>query len=311
MAVELVSMERLQFGPGGPVRAASALARFGDGWLVAQDDANHAAWWRPDSGTIERIRLLPARDGLDVFGDADGTKHLKPDFEAACDVATDPAGAVLLLGSGSLPRRTRGVLVRAMPDCPLVRSADLAPLYERVRHALGLRPTQLNLEGACVVGDRMRWFQRGHGPTGVASASVDLPLHDLLATIEEGRPAASVEIGDVRRYEFGTLCGQPLAITDAVLLPDGRICVSATAEDAPDAIADGPVAGSVLGLLDGGGGSVEILPLDEAVAGCKVEGLAVLPTHRSQLRLLAVVDEDDPTVGSIALTLGLGEVAPG
>ncbi len=38
MRVELESVERLRFADGSPVRAASAVAPFGDGFLVAQDD---------------------------------------------------------------------------------------------------------------------------------------------------------------------------------------------------------------------------------------------------------------------------------
>src|SRR3712207_7318830 len=51
-----------------------------------------------------------------------GTKHLKPDVEAACPVDGD----VLLLGSGSTPARLRGALLGADGA---VAVADLTPLY--------------------------------------------------------------------------------------------------------------------------------------------------------------------------------------
>jgi hypothetical protein len=125
--------------PRRPGRAASAIAGLGDGWLVAQDDANHAGWWDPASGSIERVRLLPPSAGLDAFDEAAGTKRRKPDLEAAWTVPTREGESVVLLGSGSLPPRTRGVLVRSSGDDDLeVRWADLAPLYEQVRAALGL-----------------------------------------------------------------------------------------------------------------------------------------------------------------------------
>jgi hypothetical protein len=302
----LVSTERLWFGHGDPVRAASAVAPLGAGWLIAQDDANHAAWWRPPVGA-ERVRLFPPRDGLDLFGEADGTKHLKPDLEAACRVDTDDAERVLLLGSGSLPSRTRVALVTSHETGFEVRSADLRAVYDRVGDALALAPTQLNLEGACLVGDRLRWFQRGHGPTGVPSASVDLALADLLATIDGRLRATALEIGEVRRYDLGAVGGLPLAITDAVVLPDGRICVSATAEDAPDAVADGPVLGSVLALLGDAPGDVEVRSLPAAVADRKIEGLAVVDADGPAVQLLAVVDDDDPAIASLAIHL---ELAP-
>jgi hypothetical protein len=55
--VELIGTERLWFGPGDPVRAASAVSPFGDGWLIAQDDANHAAALVPAWTRRDRDRL--------------------------------------------------------------------------------------------------------------------------------------------------------------------------------------------------------------------------------------------------------------
>jgi hypothetical protein len=72
----------LHFDDGSPVTAASGIAPLGDGWLIAQDDATFAAWRRDES--VTPVRLLPAEQGLDRFSEASGTKHLKPDLEAAC-----------------------------------------------------------------------------------------------------------------------------------------------------------------------------------------------------------------------------------
>ena len=101
MRVELVGIGLLRFADGTPVRAASAIAPYGDGWLIGQDDATHACWWRDGVGTP--VRVVPAVEGHEVFSEDAGTKELKPDLEAA--VAVD--GGVLLLGSGSTPVRMR------------------------------------------------------------------------------------------------------------------------------------------------------------------------------------------------------------
>lgn len=302
--VSVTHVEGLWFGPKDPVRAASAVARLGDGWLIAQDDAVHGAWWRSPYDGIERVRLLDPRQGLEVFGDAAGTKRLKPDLEAACEVPIDGGSRVLLLGSGSLPNRTCGVLVDLVDGHLRVRSRDLTPLYHRVASALDLDEGQLNLEGACAVGGQLRWFQRGHGRSEVSSASVDLDLAAVLGCLEGRIPPTAVDVGEVYRYDLGSLHGIPLAITDAVVLPDGRVCVAATAEDTPDAVADGRVAGSVLALVDRDGVD-EVLPLPSAVARHKVEGLALAGVDETSIQLLAVVDADDPEVGSTALHLAL------
>ena len=299
MRVTIEGAAALWFGAGDPVRAASAIARFGDGWLVAQDDATHAAWVRPAG--IRRVRVLEPVDGHDTFSSAAGTKHLKPDFEAAVDV---PSG-VLLLGSGSTAARMRAALVT--PTAPGA-VADLTPVYRRVAQALGLRPEQLNLEGACRLGDQLRWFQRGNAAAGVPSAGVDVDLPALLATVAgqssaDRASADRVVVGGVRRYDLGTIGGVALAITDAVALPDGRVLVSAAAEDTPNAVDDGPVVGAALALLDDERVlAVAALP-NGADGPYKVEGLAVRSANAGRISLIAVVDADDPLAASSRLDL--------
>ena len=292
MRLEIEKETALVFDDGSPVRAASAIAPFGDGWLVVQDDATHAAWWRP--GSVTAVRVTDPVDGLEVFSSAAGTKHLKPDFEAACAV---PGGGVLLLGSGSSPARTRMSLVRP-GETPVV--ADLRPVYLAVAAALGLRFDQLNLEGACLLGARLRWFQRGNPTAGTPTAGVDLDVAALLAAVHGDAAPDSIDIEGVRRYDLGAVAGVALAVTDAVALADGRVLVSAAAEDTPNAIDDGPVTGSALALL-GDGDPV----LAEIPGAAKVEGLAIRDSTPDGVRLHAVVDADDPDVPSRALALHL------
>lgn len=302
-SIQITDTTELVFDDGKVVRAASAIARLGQGWLVAQDDATIAAWWRGDS--ITGVRVFPAVDGHDSFREADGTKHLKPDLESACPVAAAGEQAVLLLGSGSLPARMRAALVwpGGNGDCA-VETAELDELYARLATALEIDQDHMNMEGACVVGDRLRWFQRGNGAKGVASAAVDVDLEALLAAIQGRGAVPDVGLGAVERYDLGDANGVPLAITDAVVLPDGRILVSAAAEDAPDAVADGPIVAAALGVLDGAE-VVTVLELPTAADGSawKVEGVAVQDQRGDRLEVLAVVDQDDPDRPALALTL--------
>lgn len=296
MRVDLESAGELWFDDGRPVRSASAVARFGDGWLVAQDDATHAAWLRP-SGVVP-VRVLPPVDGHEVFSAAAGTKPLKPDFEAACALTVAGAPAVVLLGSGSTPARMRAGLVRLGADGPESVVAALPELYEQVAAALGVT---LNLEGACRVGDRLRWFTRGVPAAGVPSGSVDLDLAGLVAVLT-GSPGA-VGISSPRRYELGAVAGVGLAVTDAVALPDGQVLLSAAAEDTPNAVDDGPVVGTALVLVDGDTVLASAPVPEPGGTVHKVEGLGLLDADPAGARLLAVVDADDPDLPSARLTL--------
>jgi hypothetical protein len=298
--VELAEVTPLRFEDGSPVRAASAVARYGDGLLVVQDDSTQACWLRGSVGSP--LRLLPPVEGHDQFAEALGTKHLKPDLEAAAETED---GGVLLLGSGSTPARMRAVRVSADPSATHA-VADLTVLYARIAELLGVVPDQLNLEGACVVGDVLRWFQRGLPSAGVPTASVDLDLATLLAVTSGAGGLDAVDVGEVRGYDLGEVGGVGLAVTDAVPVGSGsdqQVLVSAAAEDSPNAYDDGPVVASALAILDGDT-VVELatLPLVEGRVA-KVEGLTVLDWDDAGGRLLASVDADDTEVPSSMLTL--------
>ena len=283
----------LRFDDGAPVRAASAVAAWAGGWLVVQDDATHGAWWR--DGSVERVRLLPAVEGHEVFGSADGTKHLKPDLEVAVPVP----GGVLLLGSGSTSARMRAALLTE-PGA-VARTADLAPLYARVTAALGLDPALLNLEGGCLVGSALRWFSRGSADLPSASVDVDLPA--LLACFDDPSGAADVPLAGPRRYDLGAVDGVALAVTDALALPGGRVLVSAAAEDTPNPYDDGPVVGTALALLDDDGVLATARLPEVRGAPVKVEGIAPRQVRGNGLELLAVADADDPEQPSAALVV--------
>ena len=287
MRVELVDTWPLRFADGGPVRAASGLARHGERWLVVQDDATHGCLW--DGHGCSPVRLLPAVDGLDLFDEASGTKELKPDLEA---VVTLGDGSVLALGSGSTPARMRGV--HLLDDAPV--ALDLARLYGQVCAALAVAADQLNLEGACLVGDQVRWFQRGLPSAGAPTASVDINVDALLR-------GDGSSFGTVREYDLGSIDGVGLAVTDAVALADGRVLVSAAAEDSPTTYDDGPVVGSALALLDGATVvAMAPIPLVEGHV-LKVEGLGLVREADGVLDLVAVVDADDPALPSTMLGL--------
>lgn len=121
MDIELESVERLRLADGSPVRAASAVAPFGEGFLVVQDDAAHGAWFR--GGSASAVRLLPAVDGHDVFDEASRTKQLKPDLEAACALDVEGVPALLMLLEPE-PTRTRLLAVVDVDD-PAVPSTAL------------------------------------------------------------------------------------------------------------------------------------------------------------------------------------------
>jgi hypothetical protein len=301
MDVDVLGAERLRFRDGAPVRAASAVVPFGDGHLVVSDDATHAAWFR--AGTATPVRLLPPIGGDDVFDEASGTKQLKPDLEAACQVMVYGAPAALVLGSGSSPARMRWCLLRLEHGRPRAVVADMTSVYATVAAALSVDLDLLNLEGACIVGNTLQWFHRGLPSAGLASGSVDIDVRAALAvTLGEG-DVTEVRAARPVHYDLGAVDGVGLAITDVVALPGGDLIASAAAEDSPNPRDDGPVVASALARIRGDR-VVTVVPLPKLDGRViKVEGLMVLDTDEEQTTLFAVTDVDDPDAASWATRL--------
>lgn len=211
------------------LRAGSALLRMGQRLLAVQDDAWSVAWITLPERTLQLQRLQGTGQPL--------SKAQKPDFEAAAQ-AKD--GSIYLFGSGSTPERCTLVRIQpqALPARAGVELLHRPALYAAVRAALALSHPP-NIEAALLLNDRLRLFHRGAGTN--ASARVDLALTAL-----RGGPATILA---VEPYELGQLDGIPLHLTDVAQFPDGRTAFLATAEQTMDAVADGPVAGSVIGLF--------------------------------------------------------------
>jgi hypothetical protein len=292
--------------PGRPahVSAASGLVAVGPWLYVVADDALHLAVFpREGSAPGRSIRLFPGELPLEHLA----RKAAKPDLEALCllpPFAGCPHGALLALPSGSTAARQRGALIPLSPEGLLageVRAVDFTGLYTQLARELG----PLNVEGAAVASGRLRLLQRGNGDQGT-DALVDLDHERLLRALETDQPLGPDVVRTVRRWELGHVGGVRLTFTDASPLPDGRIIFTAAAEDTRDAYADGPVAGSAVGVLAPDGSP---LFLDSVDAKVKLEGVSASLEH-GRVHLLLVADADDPAVAAPLLEAVL-EGVPG
>jgi hypothetical protein len=264
------------------VSGGSALLDVDGRLLAIHDDAFRVSWI--DRATFAVTPLLLLGDGAAL------AKADKPDFESAVRMSD---GAVYVLGSGSTEKRC---IVARIDAANRVTLRQRATLYDCVRSALasGERP---NIEGAIVAGERLRLFNRAAGRT--PNASVDVPL----AALHGG----DSHVLALQLFELGTLEGVRLGFTDVAALPDGRSVFLAAAEDAPDAIADGPVLGSAVGLLEPRASGVgarwtRLLGSDGRPSPYKVEGVVVNRDVRGGWLL---TDSDDARVPAMLLRVEL------
>ena len=237
------------------VRAASGIASDGERLFVIQDDTNFIAVVEGEH--VRAIALPFGAGGRRRFETRLGNKLDKLDLEG-CYFED---GELVAFGSGSIPI-VRDNIVRVRGD--RVELVEARALYAAIREAIG---GPINVEGAVRFGEQTWLFHRGNsGPDD----------HAAIICVERER------IVDVIRCELGEISGVRFGFTDAATVGD-RVFVACAAEASPDAIADGDVLGSRIGVLDGD--VIRCAPLDRTL---KIEGLVI-----TRDRTWITIDPDD------------------
>lgn len=220
-------------------------------------------------------------------------KREKPDVEALTLLPAFEGfahRALLAIGSGSRPNRRRGALLALDPSGAVtgaVRGLDLSAMLVPLADAFA----EVNIEGAVVVEDELRLFQRGN--TQHPNAIVRYPLAAVVDVVT-GRSTDMLRPAAIDSFDLGHVDGVPLCFTDATALPGGDMVFSAVAEDTDDAFNDGACVGAAIGIVGNDGRLRLVRRLDRPY---KIEGIhAELDGNR--LDLLAVTDADDPDVAA-------------
>jgi len=286
------------------VRAASAVRRSAQRLVIVQDDVNVLVL--EHEGAKTEAVLLPAGEGgLRSFDERRGNKHAKMDLEAC---AVLPDGRLVAFGSGSTHARER--LVVFGPDA-VVRTVDGSDLYASFRAETRFAGSELNIEGALVVGDALRLFQRGNGARArglePVNATLDLQVDAFSDWLDTGSalPASS----NIVQYDLGLAGDVPFTFTDAALMAEGRVAFLACAEASPDTYHDGVVLGSCFGIIDGR--EVRLGPIvnpDGSPAALKLEGIERRPGSELSFDVVADMDRpDEPALwGYLEVTGALG-----
>ncbi|MBA3455889.1 MAG: hypothetical protein H0T42_22520 [Deltaproteobacteria bacterium] len=259
------------------VRAASGLAMQGSRLIVIQDDASFLA--EVTTTGVSAVKLPRGLHGRRRFEVSLGNKLDKLDLES-CVAIDDELWA---FGSGSLPIRDKICIVRdAIP-----RVRDAAPLFDRIRDLLG---GAVNIEGAARVREELWLFHRGNtGPDDLGPAVIRfaLPAMRTWLAAEGAMPA----ILSIEGYDLGEIDGVRLGFTDAICEGDSRVFYLATAERTPNAIDDGVIVGSQLGVITAGSVRAATLASPEGTP-VKAEGIALDPKRPTHAWV--ALDCDDP-----------------
>jgi hypothetical protein len=285
--------------PGFPrfVRAGSSLSWFLGKLAVVQDDTLALGLIDPVSFEVEALALPLRGDGARTFDKVQGNKQDKPDLEASFTATWQGAPALFALGSGSHENRESFAVVVQQGSELEAGLVHVPALYAALRAEPGFLTTELNLEGAALIGDSLRLFQRSNGALAPGysesyCATCDVNFYALLRYLRDPAHAARPGLSNVQHYDLGRIGEARLSFTDVQLRANGQLVFSASAESSPNAYDDGAVAGSAIGILGNGTARYTLLHNEQGqLALEKAEGLALWPERTDHAFL--VFDPDD------------------
>jgi hypothetical protein len=285
-------------GEGQPahISSASGVVRRGDFVYVIGDDLLALGVFRmsvPRPGVLRR-----ALEGEPLPADEDARKGAKPDLEALTVLPPaegHPYGVLLGLGSGSGEGRDRAFAWSLDHDGSLLgepRPIDLGPLYA----LLGREVEQLNVEGACVMGERLWLLHRGNH-TETTNVVAELSLDAVMGSLGGDGRIDVHELSALRSYDLGELDGVKVTFSDATPLGGELLVFTASAEGGAEA----GIRGSVVGTIDPEGAVRRMRTIDRRY---KVEGVhATIDT--GVMDFLFVCDQDDPAAASPLLSASM------
>jgi hypothetical protein len=203
-----------------------------------------------------------------------------------------PDGRLVAFGSGSTEARQQ--LVVLDPACE-IRLVPASALYAGLRAETRFSGSELNVEGALVVGESLRLFQRGNGAPRDGLMPVNAIGNLSLAAFCDWLDGAGAppKLDDIVQVDLGAVDGTRFGFTDATLMADGRVAFVACAEDSPDVVRDGENLGARFGILDGDRVLVaDVLDASGARSRLKIEGIEARPDDPACFDV--VIDADQP-----------------
>lgn len=291
MKIALRLMRELKIEEPAPfgVHAASGLVKSGNDFFVVADD--DLSLFQFNFEGVTKVDSIPLKSGV-LADDPKERKRQKPDWESLIKLEVAPDENILLaIPSGSTENRMMGAYVKLNYHGQIIPTQNPVQVsFSQLFSELKTKIPDLNLEGACVLNNQLKLFQRGNGAGGI-NAIIDIDLDGFCQDLKNSRPVNAKHLLAIKKYDLGTLNGYKLDFTDACALIN-EIWFLAVAEDSQSTYDDGQFHGAILGCLDSSGIEIARYEIDCAV---KPEGLWVEGADQ-KLNFFIVTDADSSTV---------------
>ena len=279
----------------GHLPSASGIELVNETYYIVGDDSPYLYELDAEYKLAQRHVLFDTAD----FSSGRIPKPLKPDLEGMAHFIYGRDQLLLLIGSGSSDMRNRAFVVN-VTDNMQVKELDFSRLYTFLKRVLHLRTEgELNLEGFAMDETYTYIMQRAIGIGSNVLFRFDTEAFKDFLINDGDIPAAAVY-----HFALSKLEGYGAGFSGAYALQD-KLFFTASVEDAPNAIEDGEVVGSLVGMIDLNRlpyatdaanplqvPTVQLMNPDGSVYTGKAESLVVKAGEGSSYQLVVVSDDD-------------------
>lgn len=275
--------------------SASGIELVDNTYYIVGDDSPYLYQLDAEFNLTERHVLFDTAD----FSSGRIPKSLKPDLESMAHFTYGRDQMLLLLGSGSSDKRNRAFVVN-LTEGMAVKELDFSRLYLFMKRVLRIEAEgELNLEGFAMDETYTYIMQRALGSGTNVLFRFNSSNFKNFVMDNAGIPAAAV-------YHFALpkLEGYMAGLSGAYALND-RLFFTASVENTPNAVEDGEVVGSLVGMIDLNAlpyasdaanpmqvPAVQLMNPDGSVYKGKAESLVVKAGEDNRYNLIVVSDDD-------------------
>lgn len=281
MQLKLISRKILK-----NIHSASGIELYKNRIYIVGDDAGWLYVLDKKYNELEKIPLLKRRK----LKNATIPKKKKPDFEAMTFVKYGGENILLIFGSGS-KRIKRDKLFAVYPDRGNeVNEYSLTRFYDFINDRKR-RGSELNIEGVAATADDIYFLKRRTAKTRNMYHCFNLEqMMDYLFKKRRKRP----DNWWIGRFDLPAIKGIEAGISGATMISENKILFTASVEDTENAIDDGDILGSFVGIRDFKADTINALVLKKGnrTLKLKMESVCILPTKGKTHHLLAVTDSD-------------------
>lgn len=268
------------------IPSASGLVIHGDSAWIVGDDATGI--YRLDLSSYQQQKI-PLKDlATDAYR---LPKPIKHDLECANLIRWNNKQYLLAFGSGSLAPYRDSILLLNMADTADQQIISIQPFYRELQQLTGTDSTQWNIEGSTVAGDSLLLGNRGNNT--IISCNVDSLMHYFLFA---GAPVPPITY---QQAHLPQIDGIEARLSGLSTINDNLILFSASVEDTPDWIKDGPISGSFIGIYSMKENKVIASHLLRDKQGVvlkeKIESIDIVSKQGETITCIAVADNDNGT----------------